>query len=777
VALLALVALVGPGCSDDDSDGNGNTATVLIDPNDDSCRPASNRFSSCAEACEVDPLGCAEDLLAHIQSDGFLARRELNPTRLDGSTPVEQKPNVQTPMHGLFVPTWNNPQLNDAIEAAIANPFQPVKMPAWSISAKLNNNPGTPNNSDPTQLNWATVMYKIPGYCPERIFPTPDAPCKGGEWFWFLYRDGFPAFEFDSENDASIPAWGKAEDFCLDCHAAVADTDWLWITHDLVRLAQQDEKPVTTDEQSPGDTGAFLCDDPVLSPERPPDVLRNPGSLGPADAQRMFDCWSWQTFVALHWPAEADRRGLADKTRSIADPGDRVWETYKQVYETFQPLDTGWSLADKLWNDPQPLPSICKEALLAAGLSPDDFVTFQLLNETHQAFGNQFNNLVDRNGNITHYEVRLNRDEFEFIKDGGYADTGTYDWNGPLGVTKALFAFPTNRTGATGEGATEVKAAWKELCTAPGVCDPLDDPSRYYSRTALIYSPPIVKTVDPYDRDNLPSPTITEPATCRVAQVGLVGFHIAVKTFWSPQWIWPTFEHIDNVPGNASDGGPNGYSYFDPGCPAPSAQQCLTQRPGIFDEILYCCSNQQIPPNSHPAPSDGGSGMPANAALVSNQLTRIDPIQDSADALNATFRTLLAEAGSPLQYYVLVSTQWPGGGRTVSEDGPSTVVNRLCLEGTEDPCFNFLPPGLRLRNTTIESYQASFCSPSDEDISNEPDCTPENVTENAHLASSGGCMNCHFSSGTDSSFVWADAVEELVPLPAEPRPSLGEAAR
>ncbi len=763
VVVLGAMVLVLNGCSDNEAlEAPG---TILIDPDDDSCVPATDRYSSCAEACEIDSLGCAEDLLVHIQSPGFIARRVLNPSSLDGQAPIVQKPNVQTPMHGLFVPIWNNPQLNASINAAIENPFDPVDMPAWSISAKLNNNPGTANNPDGEPVNWATLMYKIPGYCPERIFPTADAPCVGGEWFWVLYRDGFPAFEYDPEDDASIPAWGKASDFCLDCHAAVADTDWLWLTHDLVRQAQQSERPSSADGQTPGDTGSFLCENPTLSSVRPQDVLRDPATLSPEDAQRMFDCWAWETFVALNWPAELGERGVAAADRPITAAGDRVWETYKQVYETFQPADAGWTLDGKNWNDRQPLPPVCQEALRTAGIPPEDSHTFQVLNETHQAFGNQFNDLVDRNGNITHYEVRLNETEFEFMKANGYAATGAYDWNGPLGTTKGLFQFPDNRDGINGEGATELKAAWKVLCTDAD-CDPRDDPSRYLSRRGLLYTPATARTVDPFDRSSLPRPTVTTPATCTIAEVGMVGFHIAAKTFWAPQWIWPTFEHIDNVPGNAADGGVNGFSYFAPNCPTPPAEQCVTQRPGVFDESLYCCNNLQIVSNAQPAPANVSDlGPPITPLLVPNQMSRIDPIQEGAQALNAIYRPLLAQAGSALQYYVLVSTQWPGRGRIAPEGEPSEVVTRLCLEGTEQPCFTFLPPDLRLRNTTIESFQASYCLPTDEDIGNDPpNCTPEAVEANPRLASSGGCMNCHFSSGTDSSFIWADAVEEVVPL-------------
>ena len=325
---------------------------INIDPNDDSCTPVGSPFGSCARACEINPLGCANDLLKHVESQGFIKRRQLYPFS------TEQKPNIQTPMHGLFVPVWNNPQLNEAINRAIKNPLAPIRMPYWSISVKLNNSPGTASNPDPTNLNWATVMYKIPGYCPanDRIFPVGDGHqlCKGGEWFWFLYRDRFLAFDYDSANKASAPAWGKGEQFCVKCHAGAADTDWLWITEDLVRRQQELKIPLSRDGHMPADMGAGLCDDVTsLSPQRPADVLFDPASLGgPEPANRMFNCYGWKTFVALFWPAKSDDRGVPDKSKPITDDGPRVWETYKQTYEVFQPDRRGWSLKNQRWNRP-----------------------------------------------------------------------------------------------------------------------------------------------------------------------------------------------------------------------------------------------------------------------------------------------------------------------------------------------------------------------------------------------------------------------------------------
>ncbi|MGI9534746.1 MAG: hypothetical protein ACR2NW_07330, partial [Thermodesulfobacteriota bacterium] len=159
--------------------------------------------------------------------------------------------------------------------------------------------------------------------------------------------------------------------------------------------------------------------------------------------------------------------------------------------------------------------------------------------------------------------------------------------------------------------------------------------------------------------------------------------------------------------------------------------------------------------------------------LVPIQVNRLDPIgqnnpdQVSVLELNELFRGLLKDAGSSLQNYIIVNSQWPINGRTpATTDPPYQITNKLCLEN-DDPttCVAFLPAGLRLRNSTIETYDMSYCKPDAEDIGNDPaDCTAENVKENTQQFGSGGCMNCHFSSGTDSSFIWADGLEEQIPL-------------
>lgn len=53
------------------------------------------------------------------------------------------------------------------------------------------------------------------------------------------------------------------------------------------------------------------CEDIVLSAVLPGDVSIDPRSAGKR-AQRLFDCLSWRTFVALNWPRDPDARGVPD---------------------------------------------------------------------------------------------------------------------------------------------------------------------------------------------------------------------------------------------------------------------------------------------------------------------------------------------------------------------------------------------------------------------------------------------------------------------------------
>ncbi|WP_411876430.1 c-type cytochrome [Vulcanococcus limneticus] len=228
--------------------------------------------------------------------------------------------------------------------------------------------------------------------------------------------------------------------------------------------------------------------------------------------------------------------------------------------------------------------------------------------------------LTDQRGRLVHYEIRMNRTLYDYV------------------VTHGLFQ--ADRQAAlehisAPEGSILIKAAWREL--EPG------EQSRFYTRTADIWDP-------------------DDPAgsTPRRRLVGLVGLHAMQKTASAPQWIWTTYEQIDNVEG------------ADPSFRNPHCSDCLTNRQG--------------PP-----------GFP-------NQVTRLTPIpsrepdcaraDESNDNLQELNRQIQASLpASVWRNYELVGAQWPlPPAAALSETSarqPTTVFS--------------VRPGL-LANTTMETY-------------------------------------------------------------------------
>jgi hypothetical protein len=70
--ILAIAVFSMEGCNGDSgSQPAASTAVLNISPTDDNCTPVNHGFSSCAQVCEINPLGCANDILQHVESPGF----------------------------------------------------------------------------------------------------------------------------------------------------------------------------------------------------------------------------------------------------------------------------------------------------------------------------------------------------------------------------------------------------------------------------------------------------------------------------------------------------------------------------------------------------------------------------------------------------------------------------------------------------------------------------------------------------------------------------------
>jgi cytochrome c len=338
---------------------------------------------------------------------------------------------------------------------------------------------------------------------------------------------------------------------------------------------------------------------PRISCVVPPDVA--PGFQEGTAAQRAFNVFGWQQFIALNWPAAPTVRGSPDPSRPIAAPGPRVWETWKETAAVYLP-DGRKPPAWNAWPTGERTKQLVRtqkvEDVLDSAIQPTG------------ADGTLPITLTDRNQRLVRYEIRMNRVLFDYV-----VANRLYDSRVQARATSIVAP----------DGAILVKAAWREL-------ESTEEP-RYLTARARI----------------------CDSATrCSVRTVGLVGFHIMQKTKGSPQWIWSTFEHADNVEGDNP-------SFFDPAC-----RDCGS------------VVNRQTPPG------------------VKNQIVRVIPIPsvdpvcsapqvgDNVAELNRHVSAALAGRGTPLARYGLISTQRP-----VKRSPPATG-------------FDAEPP--LLGNTTMETF-------------------------------------------------------------------------
>lgn len=236
--------------------------------------------------------------------------------------------------------------------------------------------------------------------------------------------------------------------------------------------------------------------------------------------------------------------------------------------------------------------------------------------------------LVDQqNGRFARFEIALNRDAFTYIVDQGLYSKAGQAKAGPVN-------FPIGDATKQTAGSVVLKAAWKIL-------GPDDHPERFHAIDALVYTP---AQADPPVKES-----------CVVVKMGLVGFHIVHKTASAPQWVWSTFEQVDNLEVPAGSG--------------------LT--PSFYNPDCAGCPVNEPPPK----PWDPNKLWPRDQR---SQVKRVIPLDDATKALNAEWQAKLAAVNkaSVWQYYQLISTQWP-----TSKDTPT---------GNPAPQF--------LANATLETY-------------------------------------------------------------------------
>lgn len=373
-----------------------------------------------------------------------------------------------------------------------------------------------------------------------------------------------------------------------------------------------------------GSAGHYFCymgSSDTLCPQLPYDVREsfmndyNTGLINfdtPSHADSGFqtplDLFSWQTFVALNWPAD----GNGNPTGSILNPAQtqkRVWEYYADPANVFDGVSAPLALhlnAAKQSNT---------KLFYLFSKAPHSLTNPANLADFEEADGNP---LIDRNGNFALYEIKLSPDEVSFINRNHLTSVaGIFEFN------KAGFTLPKSDSAKGLNGAIEVKASWRILTDS-------DNAAAFYTRTADIF-------IDSLHNDSRRSLVI------RNVTVGLVGMHIirSTQSQASDFLIWSTFEHVDNAPMQSQQSQTTKWSFYNTACTAcqPNTPPSLTkgQNRFIWDTL---------PPYAKFYTTQG----------FGTQVVRTNPVFAYTDSVNNVWQAKLN--GTVWANYRLIGTQW-----------------------------------------------------------------------------------------------------------------------
>lgn len=345
--------------------------------------------------------------------------------------------------------------------------------------------------------------------------------------------------------------------------------------------------------------------------------------------QRKADDLSWRSFIALNWPADGQGNAETEACFASTPSGQSVFEFWMpstEIYVVKGKTARPWKTGTRFFSS---RPKNGGEASEMRIVAKSNDMTIENP-ENHP--------VIDRHGHYTLYEIFYNKEAYDYVISMGlntvegqqqYVSTWPnfnpgfiyVDGGDTVNIQKRFERayFPVggikdstvNKGGGTfyfgiGEGAIILKTGWLVLL-------PEDDISKYHTRE--------VKLADGSKHI-----------------VGLVSMHIVHKVVEATQWMWSSFEHVDNAPLMGADGKPileHGKDYI------------------YFDEKNS--TNKGI--NKEP-PSGFKSGLDNREPT---QVVTMNPPYREAIEANQNYHKLLRDAdpNSVWLNYRLVGTQWP----------------------------------------------------------------------------------------------------------------------
>jgi hypothetical protein len=422
-----------------------------------------------------------------------------------------------------------------------------------------------------------------------------------------------------------------------------------------------------------GSTAAFetllvsFLDKPLPPPctsNLPKDRELSPATSPLDTLQHMFDRYSWLTFIALNSPADG-------KTPLGKDAPTR-WESWTELEDVMlqeQELARSAENQDRSFLEfgaPHRIPEECRSSIL-----PNPTLILHMGEET---FDQPFKSgpLVDQNHKFALNVILMNEVMFRYIKSNGlYSRAGQRHFDGDVFFTPGQDR-DDNKNLKSEIGAMMVKASWKQ----PGENDDL---KKFHTIDALLDIPGDSKT----------------PSKCVKTKLLLVGLHIVHKTRDRNQWVWTTFEHVDNAPPRDDAGLSSNahYSFFSLGSADPD------------------CGVNRTPPMAW--------DMLSPPKDFTSQIKRVTALSDDVKQMNRIAQSLTGIHGTVWENYKLISTQWPADFTCAGDPTPEKEPDPTCA-----------PAPVFLANSTLETY-----SQKDPNLGGVPQSTSS-------------CIGCHNNATT-----------------------------
>ena len=383
------------------------------------------------------------------------------------------------------------------------------------------------------------------------------------------------------------------------------------------------------------------------------------------NAQNPFDIFSWQTFVALNWPANEAGAPTAEPIGTHPNR-PRVWQFFRRPGEVF-----GYNGGEEP----------CRPA------SPAEIATGQIL---------QFNGkpLIDRDLNYIVFDTRLNGHIERYVVanglDSAEGQRRFREAGREVDFPRGHYRDKPARTGGA-LGAIALKTSWKVMDAGAS-----GEAVRYYTVDGRIAVPA--------------ARSETGEALCVRTRLGLLGMHIMHRTESGNggDWIWSTFEHVNAAPiaDNALD--PNNIlgELFTGGCRAESVE---SQRYVLFNPDCKDCATNAISPARwkwfEDAPHARGH---ATRSEFGTQVVRCWKIFESTARVNEVWHARLRD--TVWSNYRLISTQWRGspGSKLFPNGEVPRFLTNVTLETYDQYSHGGTCMGCHAKAVTAAGQNANF---------------------------------------------------------------------